>query len=240
MKIEGKNPIRELMASGKSLDKLYVLDKTSDAEIREWVVAAKQKKARVEWVDRKTLDSISVTGHHQGIIAECTDFEYSDVSVCFKGDKDKLIILLDGLQDPHNLGSVLRVAECAGVDAVVIPNRNSVVVNETVIRVSAGASAYVPVCKISNLNAFIKELKDNNYWIFGADMDGQSMYSANLKGNTAIVIGGEGSGLSKLTKELCDQIISIPMTGKVNSLNASVSTGILVYEALRQRGNNDR
>ena len=143
--------------------------------------------------------------------------------------------MLDNLEDPHNLGSVIRVAECAGADAVIIPARHSVSVNETVIRVSAGASAHVPVCKVGNLNSAIEQMKEHGVWVYGADMDGEDMHKANLKGSIALVIGAEGKGLSHHTRELCDQIVSIPMFGKVNSLNASVSAGILVYEALRQR-----
>lgn len=235
MKFEGKNPIREAINSGVSINKLYVLDKITDSQIREWVQLAKQKHAKVEWVDKKTLDKMSETGHHQGIIAECTDFKYSDLDEVLKKDGDLLLVLLDNLQDPHNLGSVIRVAECAGADAVIIPSRNSVTVNETVIRVSAGASAHMPVCKVGNLNATIEKLKKLNIWVFGADMNGENMSKTNLTGNVALVIGAEGSGLSKLTRELCDQIVSIPMFGKVNSLNASVSAGILLYEAVRQR-----
>ncbi len=236
MKLEGKNPVREIISSGKSVDKLYVLDKIADKEIREWVNLAKQNHAKIEWVDKKTLDKLSQTGHHQGIIAEVTDFKYTELEDVLKKKNDLMLILLDGLEDPHNLGSVIRVAECANADAVIIPSRHSVVVNETVIRVSAGASAHVPVCKVGNLNATIEKLKENGVWIYGADMDGETMYDVNLKGNIGIVIGAEGAGLSKHTRELCDQIISIPMFGKVNSLNASVSAGIVVYEALRQRG----
>lgn len=235
MKLEGKNPIREAINSGKNIEKIYVQDKISDNQIREWVQLAKTKKAKIEWVDKKTLDKLSETGHHQGIIAVTSEFVYSDLDEIIHTDGDLLLVLLDGLQDPHNLGSVIRVAECAGADAVVIPSRNSVTVNETVMRVSAGASEYVPVCKVGNLNATIEKLKANNVWVFGADMDGQDMYSANLRGKVAIVVGAEGNGLSKLTKQLCDQIVSIPMQGKVNSLNASVSAGILLYEAVRQR-----
>jgi len=146
-----------------------------------------------------------------------------------------LLVLLDGLEDPHNLGSVIRVAECVGADAVVIPARHSVVVNETVIRVAAGATEHVPVCKVGNLNAAIEEMKKQNIWVFGADMDGHTMFETDLTGRVAIVIGAEGAGLSHHTREICDQIVSIPMKGKVNSLNASVSAGILLYESLRQR-----
>ena len=236
MKIEGKNPLRELISSGKAIDKVYVQDKIADTEIREWVREAKSRHAKIEWVDKKVLDKLSITGHHQGIIAEVTDFEYADFDKIISQEKDLLLILLDGLEDPHNLGSVIRVAECAGADAVIIPAHHSVSVNETVIRVSAGASSHVPVCKVGNLNLAIEQMKEHGVWVYGADMDGESMYSANLKGSIALVIGAEGKGLSRLTKELCDQIVSIPMHGKVNSLNASVSAGILVYEALRQRG----
>lgn len=191
--------------------------------------------AKIEFVDKKVLDKLSATGHHQGIIAESNNFKYAELDEVLQKNKDKVLVLLDGLEDPHNLGSVIRVAECVGADGVIIPSRNSVVVNETVIRVSAGASSYVPVVKVVNLNTTIKQLKQNCFWIFGADMDGEVMYNANLTGNVALVIGAEGGGLSKLTKELCDQVVSIPMRGKVNSLNASVSAGILLYEAYRQR-----
>ena len=235
MKIEGKNPVRELMQTNKAIDKVYVLDKTPDIEIREWVREAKSRHAKIEWVDRKTLDKLSETGHHQGIIAEVTEFEYADFDSIITKQKDLLLILLDNLEDPHNLGSVIRVAECAGADAVIIPARHSVSVNETVIRVSAGASAHVPVCKVGNLNSAIEQMKEHGVWVYGADMDGEDMHKANLKGSIALVIGAEGKGLSHHTRELCDQIVSIPMFGKVNSLNASVSAGILVYEALRQR-----
>jgi 23S rRNA (guanosine2251-2'-O)-methyltransferase len=235
MKVEGKNPIRELLASSKAVEKLYVLDGTTDRELREFASVAKSKHAKIEWVDKKTLDNLSATGHHQGIIAETADFEYADLDKILHKKENLLLVLLDGLEDPHNLGSVIRVAECVGADAVVIPARHSAVVNETVIRVSAGASAYVQVCKVGNLNATIDKLKEHNVWVFGADMDGVEMYKTNLTGNVALVIGAEGNGLSKLTRQKCDQIVSIPMQGKVNSLNASVSAGILLYEAHRQR-----
>lgn len=236
MNIEGKNPIREIIESEKSIDKIYVQDKISDKEIREFVNIAKAKHAKIEWVDKKVLDKLSQTGHHQGIIAVCSDFVYTDFDEILKKDGDILLILLDGLEDPHNLGSVIRVAECANADAVIIPSRHGALVNETVIRVSAGATAHMPIVKVGNLNSAIEKLKENNVWVFGADMNGKTMYDVNLKGRTAIVIGAEGAGLSHHTRELCDEIVSIPMFGKVNSLNASVSAGILVYEAIRQRG----
>ena len=148
-----------------------------------------------------------------------------------------MFIILDEVLDPHNLGSVIRVAECAGASAVIIPNRRSATVNETVVRTSAGATAYMPVVKVSNLNQTIEELKKQNVWVYAADMDGSPMCKTNLKGDIALVVGGEGTGVKQLTKKLCDAVISIPMFGKVNSLNASVSAGIVLYEAVRQRMN---
>lgn len=236
MKIEGKNPIRELISSGGAIEQLYVLDGTADKDIRVFIADAKRAHAKIEFVDKKTLDRLSETGHHQGIIAISYNFKYTELQdLISKTDKPKVLVLLDGLEDPHNLGSVLRVVECVGADGVIIPSRHSVQVNETVIRVSAGASSYVPVCKVVNLNACIEELKQKGFWVYGADMDGEIMYNTKLTGNIALVIGAEGAGLSKLTRQLCDQIVSIPMQGKVNSLNASVSAGILLYEAYRQR-----
>ena len=146
-----------------------------------------------------------------------------------------MFIVLDEVLDPHNLGSVIRVAECAGATGVIIPARRSATVNETVVRTSAGATAYMPVIKVNNLNQAIEEMKKQNIWVYAADMDGEQMYKTNLKGDIALVVGGEGTGVRDLTKKLCDGVISIPMYGKVNSLNASVSAGIVLYEAVRQR-----
>ena len=235
MRVEGKNPVRELLASGKSIDKVYVLDGTRDLEIREFVRLAKGAKAKIEWVDKLALDKLSATGRHQGIIAEASEFEYQDIEQVLAGKTDPLLLLLDDLTDPHNLGSCIRVAECVGATAVVIPSRHACLVNETVMRAAAGATAHMPVCKVGNLNDTIKWLKNNNVWVYGADMDGESMYKTDLTGGVAIVIGAEGKGLSPLTAKLCDKIISIPMHGKVDSLNASVSAAVLLYEADRQR-----
>lgn len=235
MRVEGKNPVKEILASGKSIDKLYVLDGTNDRELREFVASARTSKAKIEWVDRNTLDKLSTTGRHQGVIAEASEFEYQDLQEVLAGKTDPLLLLLDGLEDPHNLGSCIRVAECVGATAVVIPSRHACLVNETVMRAAAGATAHMPVCKVGNLNDTIKWLKNNNVWVFGADMGGEVMYKADLTGGVAIVIGAEGKGLSPLTAKLCDKIISIPMHGKVDSLNASVSAAVLLYEAERQR-----
>ncbi len=235
MKVEGKNPVKELLASGKNIDKLYILDGTSDAGLRSMASDAKASHAKIMWVDKAALDRLSATGRHQGIIAETSEYEYADLQQIVKNTESPLLLLLDGLEDPHNLGSCIRVAECVGATAVVIPSRHSCQVNETVMRAAAGATAHMPVCKVGNLNDTIKWLKSNNVWVFGADMGGESMYKTDLTGSIAIVIGAEGKGLSPLTAKLCDKIVSIPMHGKVNSLNASVSAGILLYEADRQR-----
>lgn len=239
MQIEGKNAVRELLTSKYTIEKLSVLDGTKDVDIRGIIKTAKDAGIKVEFISKAILDAKSVTKHHQGIIAEATEFVYSNLDEIINEAKSKnedlLFLLLDGLSDPHNLGSIMRVAECAGVTAIIIPKNRSVLVNETVVRVSAGASEHVKVVKVTNLNNCIKELKKRGVFVYGADMDGNLMYNANLTGDIAIVIGSEGFGISSLTKKECDEIVAIPMFGKVNSLNASVSAGIVVYEAIRQR-----
>lgn len=239
MYAEGKNPVIEALKSGKTVEKLVVLDKTEDPVIREQIKIARDKGVRVEFVQRQALDRMSETGHHQGIIAVTTEFEYSDfdkvLSDVNKSGERKFFVLLDKLSDPHNLGSIIRTAECSGVTAIVIPNRNSVLVNETVLRSSAGAANHMKVCKVGNLNDAIKKLKEENVFVYVADMDGTNIYKTNLTGDIALVIGSEGYGVSSLTKKLADEVISIPMYGQVNSLNASVSAGICMYEAVRQQ-----
>ena len=205
----------------------------------EFPVSCTGKGLKVEFVDKRGLDKVSETGHHQGIIAIYSEFKYADLDEVIAKTKaqgkDIMFIVLDEVLDPHNLGSVIRVAECAGATGVIIPSRRSATVNETVVRTSAGATAYMPVIKVSNLNQAIEEMKKQNIWVYAADMDGEQMYKTNLKGDIALVVGGEGTGVRDLTKKLCDGVISIPMYGKVNSLNASVSAGIVLYEAVRQR-----
>ena len=233
---EGKNPVVEALKSGKTIEKLVVLDKTEDIVIREQVKIARDRGIRVEFVQRQVLDRMSKTGHHQGIIAVTTAFEYTDLEqVIDKKEGRRFFIVLDKLSDPHNLGSIIRTAECSGVTAIIIPNRNSVLVNETVLRSSAGAASLVKVCKVGNINDAIKKLKDSGVFVYVTDMDGDNIYSTNLTGDIAIVIGSEGFGVSALTRKLADQVISIPMYGQINSLNASVSAGICMYEAVRQQ-----
>lgn len=239
MKIEGKNPVRELLKTDETIEKIMILNGTTDPELRKFQQIAKDKKIKVEFADKLVLDKTSETGHHQGVIAIQNDFKYAELDeVILKTrneGKDILFIVLDEVLDPHNLGSVIRVAECAGATGVIIPSRRSASVNETVVRTSAGATAYVPVIKVNNLNYAIEEMKKANIWVYACDMDGEQMYKTNLKGDIALVVGGEGTGIRDLTKKLCDGVISIPMFGKVNSLNASVSAGIALYEAVRQR-----
>lgn len=239
MKAEGKNPVRELLNSGATIEKISVENGSRDAEVRALVQIARDKGIKVDYVDRRGLEKVSDTNHHQGIIAFYTEFKYAELNDVIKNakaeGKDLLFVILDEVLDPHNLGAVIRVAECAGATGVIIPARRSATVNETVIRTSAGATAYVPVIKVSNLNQTIEELKKQNVWVYAADMDSSPMTKTNLKGDIALVIGGEGSGVHALTRKNCDGIISIPMFGKVNSLNASVSAGIVLYEAVRQR-----
>lgn len=241
MKIEGKNPVKELLAGDHTIEKIMISNGTNDAEVRALQKQARDKGVKVEFADKRALDKISETGHHQGIIAFYSDFKYAELDEVIAAEREKgkdlLFIILDEVLDPHNLGSVIRVAECAGASAVVIPNRRSASVNETVVRTSAGATAYMPVVKVSNLNQAIEELKKQNVWVYAADMDGSPMFKTNLKGDIALVVGGEGTGVKPLTKKLCDGVISIPMFGRVNSLNASVSAGIVLYEAVRQRLN---
>lgn len=239
MKIEGKNPVKEILEGNKTIEKISVQDKTSDTEIRRLVQLARDKKIKVEFVEKRVLDKMSETGHHQGIIAVYSEFVYADLDEVIlsarSNGKDILFVILDEVLDPHNLGSVIRVAECAGATGVIIPARRSALVNETVVRTSAGATAYMPVIKVQNINQTIENLKSQNIWVYALDMDGKEMYKTNLTGDIALVVGGEGEGVHELTRKTVDGIISIPMFGKVNSLNASVSAGIGLYEAVRQR-----
>lgn len=236
MKIEGKNAVRECILSHKTIEKILIQNGSANNEL---VNLAKANGVKVQYINKSQMDELSVTKKHQGVIALSTDFKYSSVEDILAYAKAKnepaFILILDGVEDPHNLGSVLRVAECAGVHGVIIPKDRAVGVTETVVKVSAGASERVRVAKVVNLNRAIEELKSKNIFVYCADMDGEPMTKTNLTGDIAIVVGSEGFGVSKLTKKLCDGVISIPMFGKINSLNASVSAGIVVYEAVRQR-----
>lgn len=235
MNVEGKNAVAEALKSDATIDVIMV-----EKGINHPIIAiARDKGIKLRFLDKNTMDKMSVTKRHQGFIAVTSDFEYCDVSDildCAKSrNEDAFVVLLDGVEDPHNLGSVIRVCECAGVHGVIIPKHRSASVNETVVKVSAGATEHMRVARVTNINSAIEELQKAGVWVFCADMDGEDIYKTDLKGNVALVIGGEGSGVKKLTKQLCDKCIALPIRGKVNSLNASVACGIVVYEALRQR-----
>ena len=239
MKIEGKNPVKELLNSDETIEKIMIENGNSDGDLREIQKLARERGIKVEFVDKRGLDKISQTGHHQGVIAEQNSYKYFDLKEVIASEREKgkdiLFVILDEILDPHNLGSIVRVAECAGASGVIISNRRSATVNETVVRTSAGATAYLPIIKVNNINNAIETLKKENIWVYALDMDGEEMYSASLTGDIALVVGSEGNGVGKLTRKICDGIISIPMFGKVNSLNASVSAGIGIYEVIRQR-----
>ena len=236
MQIEGKNAVRELFRSGKTIDKLIVENNLKDKELSSLIKSARDNGIKITNAPKSVLDKESKTGKHQGIIAFVTDFTYVELeNILDNGGKPNFILILDGVEDPHNLGSILRVSECAGVDGVIIGKHRCASVNETVCRVSAGASEHVKVARVTNINYAIEYLKDKGVWIYAADMLGATIYDTDLKGNCAIVIGSEGFGIHKVTKDLCDGVVSLPMFGKVNSLNASVATGVVAYEVVRQR-----
>lgn len=238
MKIEGRNAVGEAIKSGKTIDRLLIQKGLKDAAANRIIEDAKSRGIKIFFREKEALDRESREGRHQGFLAEITDFNYCELADIFALAKKKgqppFVLLLDGVEDPHNLGSILRVAECAGVHGVVIPRHRAVSVNETVIKVSAGAASHVLVAKVTNINDAIDEIKGNNVWVYAADMDGDSIYKTDLTGAVAFVIGGEGQGIKRLTKSKCDGVVSIPMLGKVNSLNASVAAGVVTFEKIRQ------
>lgn len=239
MKIYGRNAIEEALNSGATIDKLLVKNGVRDAHGNRIINAAKERGIRVIFRDSAALDREVPRGaNHQGFVAEITDFAYSETDDILALAEEKgeppFILILDGVEDPHNLGAIMRVAECAGVHGIIIPKHRSVTVNDTVVKVSSGAAQYVRVAKVTNINDTIRYLQDKGVWVFAADMDGESLYTANITGAVAFVIGGEGKGVSRLTRELCDGAVAIPMFGNVNSLNASVAAAIVVYEKVRR------
>ena len=236
MQIEGKNAVCESLRANNTIDKILVSKDLTDRESLSIINLAKEKGVKVTYVNKSVLDNETKTGKHQGMIATTSDFEYSTLEE-ITDVENPFIVILDGIEDPHNLGSILRVAECAGVSGIIIGKHCSCQVNETVIRVSAGASQHVKVAKVTNVNYAIEVLKEKGIWIYCADMDGESIYNTDFTGACGIVIGGEGEGVHQTTRKLCDGVVSLPMFGKVNSLNASVATGIALYEVVRQRIN---
>lgn len=233
MKTEGRNAVLELLKTDKTIEKI-LLEKGGQGSLGKIFAEARKKNLRVQFVDRAVLDKESETKRHQGAIAFTTDYEYADLYDLF-GKEESLIVLCDGIEDVHNLGSILRVAECAGADGVVIPKAKGASVTEAVVRISAGAAEHIPVAKVPSINYAIDELKKQGYWVYTLEAGGESIYREKLTGKVALVVGGEDSGVKRLTREKCDKILSIPLFGKVNSLNASVALGIAVYEVVRAR-----
>lgn len=238
-KIEGRNAVIEAFRAGKPIDKVYILDGCQDGPILTIKREARKGDTMIKYVAKERLDQLSETGKHQGVIAVAAAYEYSDVEDILENAKNKgedpFIFLLDNIEDPHNLGAIIRTANLAGAHGVIIPKNRAVGLTATVARTSAGALNYTPVAKVTNLSKTIEDLKEKGLWFVCADMGGESMYKLNLGGPIGLVIGNEGDGVSRLVKEKCDFIASIPMKGDIDSLNASVATGVLAYEIVRQR-----
>ena len=230
--IEGRNAVLEAFRSGKTIDKLFVLDGCQDGPVRTILREARKYDTIINYVPKERLDQISETGKHQGVIAYAAAYEYAEVEDMLKAAEEKgeppFLILLDGIEDPHNLGAIIRTANLAGAHGVIIPKRRAVGLTATVAN-------YTPVAKVTNLTATMEDLKKKGMWFVCADMGGELMYKMNLKGSIGLVVGNEGEGVGKLVREHCDMVASIPMKGDIDSLNASVAAGVLAYEIVRQR-----
>lgn len=239
--IEGRNAVLEAYRSGKPIDKIFILDGCQDGPMQTIKREAKKHDTQVKFVDKERLDQMSETGKHQGVIAYAAAYEYAEVEDIFKlaeeKGEDPFVFILDGIEDPHNLGAIIRTANQAGAHGVIIPKNRAVGLTATVAKTSAGALNYTPVAKVTNLSQTIEELKKKGMWFVCADMGGTRMYDLNLKGSIGLVIGNEGEGVSRLVKEKCDMVATIPMKGDIDSLNASVAAGVLAYEIVRQRLN---
>ena len=238
--IEGRNSVLELLESGKDINKIYITKGEKHGSITKIIAKAKENKVVIVELERDKINKMAQTENCQGVIAVVPPFNYCSVEDILNEAKTKnekaLILILDGIEDPHNLGSIIRTAETAGVHGIIIPKRRSASVNSTVNKTSAGATNFMRIARVNNINDTIDYLKDNDVWIYGTDMSATKMYyDEDMTGNVAIVIGSEGFGMSRLVKENCDFLVKIPMKGKITSLNASVSAGIVVYEAVKQR-----
>lgn len=237
--IEGRNAVLEAFRSGKPIDKVFVLDGCHDGPIVSITREAKKADTIIHYVEKERLDAMSKTGKHQGVIAQAAAYEYAEVSDILEAARAKgeppFIFILDNIEDPHNLGAIIRTANLAGAHGVIISKRRAVGLTATVARTSAGALNYTPVAKVTNISNTIEELKKEGLWFVCADMGGETMYQLNLTGPIGLVIGNEGDGVSRLVREKCDYIASIPMKGDIDSLNASVAAGVLAYEIVRQR-----
>ena len=239
--IEGRNAVIEAFRAGKTIDKLFILDGCHDGPVNSIIREAKKHNCIISYVSKERLDQMSATGKHQGVVAMAAAYEYAEVEDMLELAREKgeppFIIILDNIEDPHNLGAIIRTANLSGAHGVIIPKRRAVGLTATVARTSAGALNYTPVAKVTNISNTIEELKEQGLWFVCADMGGETMYNLDLKGPIGLVIGNEGEGVSRLVREKCDFIASIPMKGDIDSLNASVAAGVLAYEIVRQRLN---
>ena len=237
--IEGRNAVLEAFRSGRTIDKLFVLDGCQDGPVRTIVREAKKHGSLLNFVSRERLNQLSQTGKHQGVIAYAAAYDYAEIDDMLKlaseRGEDPFLFLLDGIEDPHNLGAIIRTANIVGAHGVIIPKRRAAGLTATVAKTSAGALNYTPVAKVTNLVKTIEELKEKGLWFVCADMDGETMYDLNLTGPIGLVVGSEGEGVGRLVKERCDFVAGIPMKGQITSLNASVAAGIMAYEIVRQR-----
>ncbi len=237
--IEGRNAVMEAFRSGKTIDKLFVLDGCHDGAVNTIKGLARKQDSIINYVTKERLDQMSETGKHQGVIAMAAAYEYAEVEDILQAARDKdeapFVFILDEIEDPHNLGAIIRTANLCGAHGVIIPKRRAAGLTATVVKASAGAINYTPVAKVTNIAKTIEDLKKEGIWFVCADMDGEVMYRHNLTGPIGLVVGNEGSGVSRLVKEKCDYIASIPMKGDIDSLNASVAAGVLAYEIVRQR-----
>lgn len=233
--VEGRQPVIELINSGQEVNQLYIAKGERHGLIRKIIIMAKNSHIVIKEVERSYLNSLSQTGNHQGVIARISPIKYLTLDELLSLGKPPLYLVLAGIQDPHNLGSLIRSAEVCGVSAVIIPKRRAAAVTTAVIKASSGAVSYMPICRVANINSAVKRLKDEGLWVVGGDMDGEICYAQDLSGPLALVIGGEGKGLPRLVKENCDLLVKIPLLGRVNSLNAAVAGAILMYEIVRQK-----
>ena len=237
MKVEGRNSVYELLKTDKEIEKILVQKDLKDDASKRLLNIIRSHKIKVQTVDKYVIEKESESKRSQGFIAYVSDYKYFELSEIINDceNKDGFVVILNEVLDPHNLGSIIRVCECAGVDGIIIGKDRSASVSDTVMRISAGALNHIKVAKVTNINTAIDDLKDNGFWVYGAELGGTEIYKTDLTGKVCLVIGGEDSGIKRLTKEKCDGIVQIPMFGKVNSLNASVACGVAVYEVVRQR-----
>lgn len=238
--IEGRNPVIEALRSGRDIEKILISKGNKEGSIKKIMAMAKENRVFIQYVDKNKINQISTSGAHQGVIAYVAAYRYHELEEILDAarskEEDIILIILDEITDPHNLGSIIRTADAVGVHGVIIPKRRSVGLTAAVAKTSAGAIEYVPVTRVTNLSRTIDYLKEQEIWVVGADMDGEKLhYDSDLAGNIAFIIGSEGKGISRLVKEKCDFLVKLPMKGRVSSLNASVAASILMYEALRQR-----